>query len=677
MKQFNWDIPSGLIALSSAALLTIGCSEAPKTDTVSQNSPHSPLESAETETTTPRFTPVELEMPADTLNANPENNANRNAYFGDLHVHTNYSFDAFAFGTVASPYDAYRFARGESIKHPAGFDVQLRAPLDFYAVTDHAMFLGAVKEAANTNTEFSKYDHVQSLHNLNAPENQNFESLPQRVTAFTTFLPETLTKVVDGSLDSGVLNQIARDAWSDTIRAAEAFNDPGRFTTFVAYEFTSSTDDRGNLHRNIIFQGADRLPAMPFSRFHSQNPEGLWDWMDGLRQNGIEALAIPHNSNGSNGQMFKLVDWANSPVNDEWARKRIRNEPLVEITQVKGTSETHPLLSDSDEFADFEIMPYRVATTLPSEPKGSYAREALLDGLALADAGITNAYQFGFVGATDTHVGASSLDESNFFSKVGLLDADGARRGSIPMNDGEVEIVRSAGRVNIQEIDGREYATGAYETWSASGLTGVWAEENTRDSIYAALRRKEVFATSGPRIKVRLFAGHNYKDDDDIADRYSKGVPMGAELHGGNGSAPTFVVSAMKDPNSASLQRLQIIKGWVEGGETYEQIFDVACSDGGSVDPESRRCPDNGARVDLSDCSITENVGASSLEVAWQDPDYDPVQRAFYYARALENPTCRWSTWDAVKAGVPPRPDLKKTIQERAWSSPIWVMPQT
>ena len=677
MKYFDWNISRVLIALSSTVLLTVGCSEAPKTDTVGHNSPTGSLESTESETATPRFPPVELEIPADTVNANPENNANRNAYFGDLHVHTNYSFDAFAFGTVASPYDAYRFAKGESIKHPAGFDVQLRAPLDFYAVTDHAMFLGAVKEAANTDTEFSKYDHVQSLHNLNAPENQNFESLPQRVTAFTTFLPETLTKVIDGSLDRGMLNQIARDAWSDTIRAAEAFNAPGRFTTFVAYEFTSSTDDRGNLHRNIIFQGADRLPAMPFSRFHSQNPEGLWDWMDGLRQNGIEALAIPHNSNGSNGQMFKLVDWANSPVDDEWARKRIRNEPLVEITQVKGTSETHPLLSDSDEFADFEIMPYRVATTLPSEPKGSYAREALLDGLALAEAGITNAYQFGFVGATDTHVGASSLDESNFFSKVGLLDADGARRGSVPMNDGEAEIVRSAGRVNIQEIGGRDYATGAYETWSASGLTGVWAEENTRDSIYAALRRKEVFATSGPRIKVRLFAGHNYKDGDDIADRYSKGVPMGAELHGGNGSAPTFVVSALKDPNSASLQRLQIIKGWVEEGETYEQIFDVACSDGGSVDPESQRCPDNGARVDLSDCSITENVGASSLEVAWQDPGHDPENRAFYYARALENPTCRWSTWDAVKAGVPPRPDLKKTIQERAWTSPIWVMPQT
>ena len=632
---------------------------------------------SEAEATTPRFGGVGLVMPPDTLNANPESNAGRNAYFGDLHVHTNYSFDAFAFGTVASPYDAYRFAKGEAIEHPAGFDVQLRAPLDFYAVTDHAMFLGAVKAAADTTTEFSRLGHVQALHNLNAPENQNFDSIPDRVTAFSTFLPDTLAMVGDGSLDPDLVNQIAKDAWSDTIRAAETFNDPGNFTTFVAYEFTSSTDDRGNLHRNVIFQGADRLPAMPFSRFHSQNPEGLWDWMDGLRQNGIEALAIPHNSNGSNGQMFKLVDWASDPVDDAWARKRIRNEPLVEVTQVKGTSETHPLLSDADEWADFEIMPYRVATTLESEPKGSYAREALLDGLTLAEAGITNAYQFGLVGATDTHVGASSLEEENFFSKVGLLDADGERRGSVPMAPAEAEVIRAAGRVNVQEIAGREYATGAYETWSASGLTGVWAEENTRDALYAALRRKEVFATSGPRIKIRLFAGYDYAESDSLAERYAKGVPMGAELHGADGRAPILVASALRDPSSAALQRLQIIKGWVADGVTNEQVYDVACSDGGQVDPETHRCPDNGARVDLSDCSITENVGASNLEVIWQDPDHNPEHRAFYYARALENPTCRWSTWDAVKAGVEPRPDLKKTLQERAWSSPIWVMPQS
>ena len=629
----------------------------------------------QSQSTDARFGGAQLVMPPDTINANPASNANRNAYFGDLHVHTNYSFDAFAFGTVASPYDAYRFARGEAIKHPSGFDVQLNAPLDFYAVTDHAMFLGAVKAAADTSTVFSRQDHVQGLHNLNAPENQNFESVPQRITAFSTFLPDTLAKVASGSIDPDLVNQIAKDAWTDTIRAAEAFNDPGDFTTFVAYEFTSSTDDRGNLHRNVIFQGADRLPAMPFSRFHSQNPEGLWDWMDGLRQNGIEALAIPHNSNGSNGQMFKLVDWASNPVDDAWARKRIRNEPLVEVTQVKGTSETHPFLSDSDEWADFEIMPYRVATNLPSEPKGSYAREALLDGLALAEAGITNAYQFGLVGATDTHVGASSLDESNFFSKVGLLDADGERRGSVPIDAGTAEVIRSAGRLNVEEINGRNYATGGYETWSASGLTGVWAEENTREALYEALRRKEVFATSGPRIKVRLFAGYDYGENDEIADRYAKGVPMGAELHGADGRAPILVASALQDPNSAALQRLQIVKGWVASGQTHEQVYDVACSDGGQVDPVTHRCPDNGAEVDLSDCSITQNVGAPNLEVVWKDPDHNPQHRAFYYARALENPTCRWSTWDAIKAGVEPRPDLKKTLQERAWTSPIWVMP--
>ena len=668
-----WVKAFGFVA---AFLCLAGCGQGAPSDSYGDVD-QAAAEGAETEQVVPRFSGVDLVMPPDTVNANPESNARRNAYFGDLHVHTNYSFDAFAFGTVASPYDAYRFAKGEAIEHPAGFDVQLRAPLDFYAVTDHAMFLGAVKEAADTTTEFSRYDHVQGLHNLNAPENQNFDSIPDRGVAFTTFLPDTLAKVGDGSIDPDLINQIAKDAWSDTIRAAETFNDPGNFTTFVAYEFTSSTDDRGNLHRNVIFQGADRLPAMPFSRFHSQNPEGLWDWMDGLRQNGIEALAIPHNSNGSNGQMFKLVDWASNPVDDEWARKRIRNEPLVEVTQVKGTSETHPLLSDADEWADFEIMPYRVATVLPSEPKGSYAREALLDGLAMAESGITNAYQFGLVGATDTHVGASSLDESNFFSKVGLLDADGQRRGSVPMTSAQAEVLRSAGRVNVQDIDGNEYVSGAYETWSASGLTGVWAEENTREALYAALRRKEVFATSGPRIKIRLFAGYDYEDDDSLEDRYAKGVPMGAELHGADGRAPILVASALRDPGSAALQRLQIIKGWVADGETNEQVYDVACSDGGEVDPETHRCPDNGARVDISDCSITKNVGASNLEAVWQDPDHNPQHRAFYYARVLENPTCRWSTWDAVKAGVEPRPDLKKTLQERAWSSPIWVMPQS
>ena len=630
----------------------------------------------------PRFGGATLDMPADIIIGNAVGNANRNAYFGDLHVHTDYSFDAYAFGTVATPYDAYRYAQGEPLQHASGFTVQLNQPLDFYAVTDHAMFLGAVKAAADTRTEFSRQPHVQGLHNINSPDNANIESTPQRVDAFTTFLPDTLAKIGDGSLDQSVLNDIAQSAWADIVQAAEKHNKPGEFTTFVAYEYTSSTDARGNLHRNVIFRDADKLPSMPFSRFHSQNPEGLWDWMDGLREQGIESLAIPHNSNGSNGAMFELVDWADNPIDDAYAEQRLRNEPLVELTQVKGTSETHPTLSDNDEWADFEIMPYRIATTLYSEPKGSYAREALLNGLKLEDAGIANAYKFGFVAASDTHNAAASLDEDSYFSKVGILDANGSRRGSVPLTAADAEVIKAAGRVEVKSINDREYATGAYETWGASGLTGVWAEENSREAIYKAFRRKETFATSGPRMKVRLFAGYAMdasmlEDADGLTRAYQQGVSMGSDLLAGSGNAPQLLAWATRDPNSAALQRLQIVKGWTVDGEHNERVYDVACSDGGRVDPTTHRCPDNGAKVDISTCAISEGLGAGELKAAWTDPDFNPEHRAFYYVRALENPTCRWSTWDAVRAGVAPRPDLKTTIQERVWSSPIWYVPKS
>ena len=665
-----------IFAILTTWLCLAGCEQ--PAEPASNTSP-APAES-QPEDPQPRFGGAQLSMPADTINTNPAGNALRQALFGDLHVHTDYSFDAYAFGTVATPYEAYQYAQGQAIMHPAGFEVKLRQPLDFYAVTDHAMFLGAVKAAANPDTAFAKFAHVQDLHNLNAPENQNFESLPQRVAAFQNFLPDTISGVMDGEIDVTILNDIAKDAWADIIEAAETHNKPGKFTTFVAYEYTSSTDDRGNLHRNVVFQGADKLPAMPFSRFHSQNPEGLWDWMDGLRSQGIEALAIPHNANGSNGQMFKMVDWAGDPLDNEYAEQRLRNEPVIEITQIKGTSETHPLLSDTDEWADFEIMPFRVATTLYSEPNGSYARQALLNGLTLQDRGISNPYQFGFVGASDTHTGAASLEEETYFSKVGLLDADGQRRGSVPLSPGNAEIIRSAGRVEIEEVDGKPYAAGAYETWGASGLTGVWADANTRNDIYSAFRRKETFATSGPRIQVRLFGGYQFSSDmlsqDQVWTRaYQAGVPMGAELINQNGATPSFIAWASRDPNAAPLQRLQIIKGWTVDGVHHEQVYDVACSDGNRPDPKTHRCPDNGASVDLSNCAISVDKGAGELSSVWQDPDFDPAYRAFYYVRALENPTCRWSTWDAVRAGVTPRSDLAKTIQERAWSSPIWYTP--
>ena len=606
-------------------------------------------------------------------------NPDRNAYFGDLHVHTGYSFDAYAFGTIATPYDAYRYARGEAIDHPSGYQVQLRQPLDFYAVTDHAMFMGLLKEAADTDSEFSRTAVAQPMHNLNAPDNYGRFSFFERSTIFATFLPNLLGELVDGTIDSAALEPVTRSAWEDNINATDQFYQPGQFTTFAAYEYTSSTDEMGNLHRNVIFRDTDRLPAVPFSRFHSQNPEGLWDWMDGLREQGIESLSIPHNSNGSNGAMFAMEDWAGDPMDDDYADQRMRNEPLVEITQVKGTSETHPGLSETDEWADFELMPFRVATTLPSALPGSYVRDGLLRGLQMEEGGIENPYKFGFVGASDTHTAAISDDESNFFSKVGLLDGTAEMRGSIPASFLMRTLVKFSAPDMLKEVEGRDYLEfSTFSTWGASGVAGVWAEENTRDAIYDAFRRKETFATSGPRMKVRFFAGYDFDasilDDPDMAGKaYARGVSMGADLEASGDRAPQFLVWAVSDAiGGVPLQRAQIIKGYVKDGEPNERVYDVACSDGLSVDPESHRCPDNGARVSLADCSITPDVGAAELKTVWQDPDFEPGQEAFYYVRVLENPTCRWSTWDAVKAGVAPRADLQKTIQERVWSSPIW-----
>ncbi len=620
-----------------------------------------------------------LTMPDDVIVARPKDNAKRKALFGDMHVHTTYSFDAFAFGTLASPYDAYRYATGKVIRHPSGFKMRLRRPLDFYAVTDHAMFLGVSRIAADPSSDFAQRGHTPYMRDLNAPENQKPGGNPQRSKAFSTFLGDMLRGIGDGSIDADSVNNISRSAWSDTIAAAEQFNRPGRFTTFVAYEYTSSSTDQGNLHRNVFFKDADKLPGMPFSRFHDRNPEGLWDWLDDLREQGIEAMAIPHNSNGSNGQMFKLVDWADDPLDDAYAKKRIRNEPLIEITQIKGTSETHPSLSDTDEWADFEIMPYRIASRLPSQPSGSYAREALLNGLGFEDTGMTNPFKFGFVGASDTHTAAIADDESDFYGKIGLLDATAGLKGSVPV-DADAAQTAKANNAPTHDYNGLTYRNGAPITWAASGLAGVWAEENTRESIYNALRRKETFATTGPRIKARLFAGYGFSADmiDEknlVARGYADGVAMGSDLLPDGNKTPSFIAWATRDAQSAPLQRLQIIKGWTQDGKQHERVFDVACSDNGKVDPVTHRCPNNGATVDLSTCAISKKVGDAELKTVWQDPDFNPKHRAFYYARVLENPTCRWSTWDAIKAGTPPRDDFQQTVQERAWTSPIWFNP--
>ena len=572
----------------------------------------------------------------------------KDAYFGDLHVHTKYSFDAYLFGTRTNPDDAYRFAKGEAIEHASGHQIQLQSgALDFQAVTDHGLYLGALPEMDN-------------------PEN------PLYTTELGTDLREGggFARAIQGlrSGEFAALPQDAQDdakrgAWQAIIDAAEAHNDPGNFTTFVGYEYTTSSDDRGNLHRNVIFKGSN-VPPMPFASTDSRNPEDLWRWLDERRDEGIEGLAIPHNSNGSNGHMFKLETVGGEPLDAAYAELRMRNEPLVEMTQVKGTSETHPLLSPNDEWADFEIFPYRIATQLYSEPKGSYVREAYVNGLVLQETQGFNPFRFGVVGATDTHNSGGTPEEHNFHGKVGRGDGTGQLRGAVPVDE--------------PTEDGEKYRPRRY--WGGSGLAVVWAEENTRDSIYDAFRRKETYATSGPRMRLRFFGGYGYTDDlasdpEMIAAAYEGGVPMGGDLLADEGRSPRFLVWAARDADSAPLQRLQMVKGWVENGEAREQVTDIACADGGMPSGDPLRCPDNGAEVDLSDCSYSQDLGAAELSAIWSDPDFDAAEHAIYYVRVLENPTCRWSTWDALRAGVEPNPDMPATIQERAWSSAIWYVP--
>ena len=581
----------------------------------------------------------------------------RDAYFGDTHIHTVLSFDAYLMGTRRTPDEAYAFAKGEAIEHAAGRMMQLHAPLDFLAVSDHAFYLGMMRELADEDSAYG--DHPV------APAVRAATNAAGSSAGFQAVVGHLREGMQDPDREDDLDDRdVARSAWQEIIESAERNNDPGNFTTFTAYEYTSSGPEGQNLHRNVVFRGD--APAQPFSRLDSLNPEDLWAWMDATRTEGMDAIAIPHNSNGSDGWMFRDVNWAEEPLDAAYADLRMRNEPLVENTQVKGTSDTHPLLSPNDEWADFELMELKVASDQASRPPGSYVRDAYLNGLAMEATQGFNPYRFGVIGASDTHNAAGSFYEYDYWSKTGFTDIEPYMRGSVPLPE--------------PAEDGAEYADGSSQYWGASGLAGVWAESNTREAIFDAMRRKETFSTSGPRIKVRFFGGYGLDNalaeaPDSVAQAYASGVPMGADLAAGGEGAPSFYASALRDPNTVGLQRLQIIKGWIEDGERQEAVIDIACSDGGAVDPESQRCPDNGATVDLATCDVSEDKGAGELAAVWQDPDFDPAQHAFYYVRVLENPKCRWSTWDAIREGVPLRPDMHATVQDRAWSSPIWYRP--
>jgi len=590
----------------------------------------------------------------------------RNAYFGDLHVHTKNSFDAFITGTRTTADDAYRFAKGDTIDNGAGKDITISGPpLDFYGVTDHGEYMGVLAAMRDRNNPISKTDTAKSIFGIFGGSRE------ARIEAFT----KVGTTIVTGDPIEDIYDRDFIDsAWAENVLAAEKHYDPGRFTTFAAYEYTNMNiigeiaDNLGaiNLHRNVIFR--DRAPERLFSTLDSTNPEDLWNWMNDKRDEGFDVLSIPHNSNASNGQMFSMTMSDGSPITKTYAANRIKNEPIVEMTQVKGTSETHPLLSPEDEFANHEL--YEILVGMATESKkvpGSFVRQALSRGIGIEQNIGKNPYEFGFIGSSDTHVSAPSLSEEQHFGKF-PHDTDLANRGSVPPD----------GKMSWENVvsEETELAFISSASYGASGLAGVWAESNTREDIFDAMKRKETFATSGPRIKTRFFAG-NYNDTilsstNMLEEAYKNGVPMGGTKSSGTNS-PDFIAWAIKDPDGYPLQRIQIIKVWSDETDNLEQIYDISCAGDLQPSPDTNRCPENGASVDLSNCQTNDETGSSELKALWSDPNYIPGQKSAYYIRVLENPKCRWSTWDAVRNGTPPNPNMQATIQDRAWSSAIWI----
>jgi len=576
----------------------------------------------------------------------------RQAYFGDLHVHSSWSFDAFIYNVRTSPDDAYRFGKGEEIKHVMAGKIQNRRPLDFMAVTDHAEYMGVMMQMIQPESPLAALDIAKRIRSQDRQESLDaFGEVGQSLAR-----NESITELAD----RGVM----RDTWKRIVEIADRHNEPGKFTTFPAYEWTSSPSRAiqsdhpyaANLHRNVIYRG-DKVSDLPFSSFDSQDPEALWRWMAKEQNKGIDLIAIPHNANMSDGLMFGRETYDGRPMDKAYATLRSNSEPINEVVQIKGQSMSHPLLNPNDEFADYEIYAYTfaVGTPPPSRPQGSYVRQALREGLKLEQDLGANPYNFGLIGSSDGHNSAGPVEEGNYFGKLGNID-------------GTPEIrMRSEG--------GQRFLRSKY--MSAAGLAGVWAQENTRDAIYDAMKRKEVFATSGPRIQVRFFGGEDLSDvdlasEDWTESAYKNGVPMGTNMSTVN-EAPYFVVWAVKDPQGANLDRIQVIKQWVDtDGGTHEKIYNVAWSGDRKIDELGDLDP-VGNTVNVKEATYENTIGAISLEQIWRDPDYKKGESALYFMRVLEIPTPRWTTYDAKLLGIDIPDDLNATTQERAWSSPIWV----
>ena len=580
--------------------------------------------------------------------------------FGDTHHHTILSFDDGLMGTTLGPEDSFRFARGEEVVSNTGIRSKLIRPFDFLVVSDHAEYLGIADQIRTADPELLATEYGKKWYDM----------FQQGGDAGFQAAAEVFFSI--GKRQELIKNpKLKRSVWERVTAIADNYNEPGRFTALNAYEWTS-TPGGNNLHRVVIFRdGPDRVnQILPFSAFDSSEPEDLWEFMRQYEQNtGGQVLAIPHNGNASNGVMFAETMSNGRRINRAYAETRIAMEPLMEVTQMKGDSESHPTLSPLDEFADFEKWDFGNFGN-PTVPKQDemlqyeYARSALKWGLKHEERLGVNPFKFGMIGSTDTHIGMSATREENFFGKM-------------PQNEPSAHRWK---HVMLKFADGRASVT----DWmlSASGLAVVWAHENTRESIFDAMTRKEVYATTGTRINVRVFGGWDFSDDEEsrpdfAAQGYARGVPMGGDLtNGPDGKGPTFMIRALRDVDGANLDRVQIIKGWLNNdGEMQERIYDVAVSDGRTIGSDGRARESVGSTVNVANASYTNTIGDALLMAHWVDPDFDPNERAFYYVRVIEIPTPRWTAFDAKYFGITMSDEVPMTVTDRAYTSPIWYTP--
>ena len=588
---------------------------------------------------------------------NTQPNSLKNVYFGEEHMHTRNSFDAFAGGVTNTWDDAYRYAMGEETTlSTTGEKIKKRTPYDFVAITDHAEYFGVLKELINPESPLSKSDLAKQL--------AQGKSNPEAAAAAVTKLIYSL--VSNNPLAEYVTPELRMSMWKTYVETANKYNQPGKFTTLLAYEWTSIPNG-SNMHRNVFFR--DRVPDVVFSSFDSVEPEDLWTYLEFLRNQGIACFAIPHNSNVSNGWMFSEykfqgpVGTDGGKIDARYARRQQALEPLFEIFQTKGSSDSHPLLSPNDELANYELFPNLISLGVPANiTSGAFYRQGLATGMKIENETGYNPYKMGVTAGSDIHSGYQGNEEWNFKGGHGTLDDTPEKRLSPKAN--------AAGDKGY--------------VFSSAGLTAVWAEENTRESLFDAMLQKETYGTSGTMIRLRFFGGWNFdsgltSDAEFVKKAYDQGVPMGKDLKQNlsGAKAPTFAIFAMKDPESGNLDRIQIVKSWADARTGYpkDKVYDVAWSGERQIDPATGKLPAVGNTVNVKKATYKNSIGTPQLNAVWTDPDFNPDIKCAYYVRVLEIPTPRWSTFDAMKLGVEPPKDVPTSIQERAWSSPIWYTP--